>query len=189
MITPIVTITGPSCSGKTYLENYMAENGFVRLVSHTTRKRREGETDEDYFFVESAAEFAKIPMVETIRFEGNMYGLSVEEAEKKKKLGKPLVLGVTPLGRQQIQDFCASNGGWQHIPVWVSAPTEKRIARLAQRKDEKDTKYLEDRLHTMLTTEREWSSVEDGKDVYDLCFNRWENPAPVVSMIQDLLAK
>ncbi len=189
MTTTIVTITGPTCSGKTYLENYMSENGFVRLVSHTTRRRREGETDADYFFVEGEAAFSKIPMVETIRFEGNMYGLSVEEANEKKKLGKPLVLNVTPLGRKQIQEFCANNEGWQHIAVWVSAPTEKRIARLAQRKDEKDTKGLEDRLNSMLTTEREWSSVEDGKEVYDLCFNRWGNPEPVVNMIKDLLEK
>lgn len=188
MKTPIVTLTGPSCSGKTFLENYMSENGFVRLVSHTTRRRRDGETEADYFFVEGDAAFAKIPMVETIRFEGSMYGLSVEEAHEKKKLGKPLVLGVTPLGRKQIQEFCDANEGWQHVPVWISAPTETRIARLAQRKDE-DTRQLEDRLNTMLTTEREWSSVEEGKEVYDLCFNRWGNPAPVVNMIRDLLDK
>lgn len=188
MKAQIVTLTGPSCSGKTFLESYMSQNGFVKLVSHTTRKRREGETDEDYFFVESETEFAKIKMVEAIRFEGSMYGISVEEINKKKALGKPLVLTVTPLGRKQIQEFCESTTGWQHIPVWISAPTEKRIARLVQRKDEKDQKQLEIRLNSMISTELEWSSIEDGEEVYDLCFNKWGNPAPVVNMIKDLLA-
>lgn len=48
----IIAIAGPTCSGKTTLAKKFEERGFERVVTYTTRPRREGEVDGvDYHFV------------------------------------------------------------------------------------------------------------------------------------------
>lgn len=48
----IVTITGPTASGKTTLENLLVDRGLQRITSATTRPKRAGEVDgRDYHFL------------------------------------------------------------------------------------------------------------------------------------------
>lgn len=53
MLSKIIFITGPSCSGKTSLKEYILANtqSIYNLPLHTTRPQRDGEVDKvDYFF-------------------------------------------------------------------------------------------------------------------------------------------
>jgi guanylate kinase len=48
----LLTITGPTCAGKTTLQRLLVARGMQEIVSFTTRPPREGEVDgKDYWFV------------------------------------------------------------------------------------------------------------------------------------------
>ena len=52
MKTKLIVIVGPSGSGKSYMAKHLLEEyNIPKVKSRTTRPRREGEGDEDYFFV------------------------------------------------------------------------------------------------------------------------------------------
>jgi guanylate kinase len=77
-------ITGPSGSGKTTIMRQLMDN---ELLSFTTRKMREGETNgEDYLFI-SNEEFDELfesgQLAEWTKYDGNCYGLTMEEVEYK----------------------------------------------------------------------------------------------------------
>ena len=101
----IVTITGPSCSGKTTLTRMLLDtNQFSEIVSTTTRPKRTGETNGSTYHFVSHEEFRKIEMLESIQYNGNVYGASVEEFKKQFASGKiPLVI-VEPHGMKQINN-------------------------------------------------------------------------------------
>jgi thymidylate kinase len=67
----LITITGPSCSGKTTLQNWLFGLGkFERIISFTTRPQREGEQ----------------PKVKTITSRPKMKSTSSEKLEKSLSL-------------------------------------------------------------------------------------------------------
>lgn len=126
MTTPfIVTLTGPSCAGKTTLETRLKANGFECAVSTTTRPARPGEINgKNYHFI-SKSEFKRLEalgaFVETVNFNNQYYGLSAREAERVSSQGKPMVIIVEPQGLKQIRSFCRKRG-WDHYAVFVDNP-------------------------------------------------------------------
>ena len=95
----IVTLTGPSLSGKSTLQKELSERlGLTPIVSHTTRSPRVGETDGlDYHYV-SEQEFSEIPMAETAMYAGYRYGISKKEIEKS----LPAVVTIETSGLEQL---------------------------------------------------------------------------------------
>lgn len=118
----IVTLTGPSCSGKTTIQEELVNQGFAKIVSHTTRKMRAGEKNGvDYHFV-SEEEFLKMEkeggFLETVEFSSAHYGASKAEFEKAFATGKPVVIIVEPNGMFQIQEACPELG-WTLLTVFI----------------------------------------------------------------------
>lgn len=100
----IVTVTGPSLSGKTTLVRKLIATGYFReVISHTTRPKRSGEFDGlDYHFV-SDAEFRNTEMAEFVEFSGYKYGIAVRTLETAMKAGQvPLVI-LTPGGVKMLE--------------------------------------------------------------------------------------
>jgi guanylate kinase len=77
----LLILLGPSGCGKTTLETKLTERGIVRLRSHTTRPRKNGETDDAYYFVKRD-EFKKAQIVESVLYKNFFFGLSAAEVEK-----------------------------------------------------------------------------------------------------------
>jgi len=98
----LIVLIGPSGSGKTTLERkFVKQFGFDRIVSHTTRKPRPGEIDGvDYYFV-SEDEFNQIEMLEFVEYNGNLYGASVQEFQKKAR--RNCVFVAEPHGAKQAK--------------------------------------------------------------------------------------
>lgn len=95
----LICIVGDSGSGKTFIQNGMYDNGYEKIVSHTTRLPRAGEINGvDYYFV-TKEEFEKIHFLEQVEVHGNKYGVSKEELDSKTK---DVVLVVEPNGVEQI---------------------------------------------------------------------------------------
>ena len=121
----IVTLTGPSCSGKTTLEKRLKDAGFVNVISTTTRAPRAGEVDGVSYYFVSKEEFVRQDssgmLVESVFFNGQHYGVSVQEVERVAAQYKPIVVIVEPEGLKQIRAYCTGRG-WNYFTVFVDNP-------------------------------------------------------------------
>ncbi len=133
----IYVISGPSGCGKsTLIKTLMARlPGLQFSVSHTTRPRRPDEVEgQDYYFI-VREEFEKMKnggaFLEWAEVHGFFYGTSLEEVNKKSRLGD-LILDIDVQGAHQVK---------MKLPaarfVFVVPPSYPELERrLKQRKTE-----------------------------------------------------
>ena len=134
----LLTLTGPSCSGKTTLANKLiAEYGYASIVSHTTRPPRPGEQDGiDYYFIDDDhfnSLKAQNAFVETIEFNGYQYGVNAKVLERVSATGKNLVLIVDPHGLRQIRNFYKDRENINLFSIYVDGHEEVLISRYINR--------------------------------------------------------
>jgi guanylate kinase len=162
----LLTLTGPSCSGKTTLQNNLVENhGFKGLVSHTTRPPRKGEADgKDYFFV-SDDQFEELKqqgaLMEHVEFNGYKYGLSVTEVANATVEGKTPVVIVEPQGLIQITKYAQENG-IELVKFYIGGDLRTLIQRYLMRSADEDMSNGETaerhakRIASIFTEHNEW---------------------------------
>lgn len=125
----LIMLTGPSAVGKSTIEKRLVEHGFTALKSHTTRAVRDGvETGNEYHFV-SVEEFDQTPMVESVIYAGNKYGLSEAEVRQTDDDSKLFVVVVEMHGVIQLLKKTICNT----VIIFVDAPNEQIRARLESR--------------------------------------------------------
>lgn len=102
-------ISGPSAVGKTVVADKIFEmdSEISKIVTYTTRKRRESEKDgEDYNFV-SQKEFLKLEkegqFIESSLVYGNYYGVRLSFITEKMEQGQDLLLLINWEGFQKIK--------------------------------------------------------------------------------------
>lgn len=136
VVPVIVTITGPSASGKTVLSALLHEAGLRTLVSTTTRAPRRGEVDgADYHFITKDEFLARKDagrFIESISYNDTLYGVSADEAEAAFQAGQSAVLVAEPHGVAQIAQY-AHRHGWSVLRVFVDNPDEILLGRLLNR--------------------------------------------------------
>lgn len=132
----LVTITAPTCSGKTTLLNALVERGCGRIVSTTTRLQRPGEVPGvDYFFIteehsrdlEESGEF-----FELITFNGTRYGVSHQEMSRHISSGVAPVIILEPKGLAIYEQKCLEYG-LDIYKIYVHLTEKERVQRLHQR--------------------------------------------------------
>lgn len=183
MLTPFITLTGPSASGKTYLLNELVRRELItRVVSITTRKPRAGEVHGvEYYFV-TIDEYTQLEtsgeLVESISFNDTYYGTSKSEFKRAMSYGLPLGMVLEPNGVihfQHVQDEL----GFNVFPVFVEANEKLRDSRLASRliedlsvgglklshEEEMHRTVLKfiSRVKATLSEEQQWKSMLDWK--------------------------
>lgn len=191
MKTTIITITGPSCAGKSTLEKMLVERGIaVNAISTTTRPMRAGDVNGQSYYFHSKKVFAtgleNGKFIEHVEFGGNYYGMSVPEIERVSALGKPIVIVCEPIGQKQIKTWCAANDV-KLVSVFVTNPkrviADRFMLRLwdeltANRKSAAlpGTVLLPaaSRLAEMMGTERGWVTEALVDGTYDLSFWRFD---------------
>lgn len=157
----IVTLTGPSCAGKSTLASQLVKLGmFTEIISTTTRSPRAGEVNGKHYHFVTPEEFARIPMMETVEFSGKKYGGSVAEFERHFASGKIPVIVVEPNGANQIQKE-ALNRGWNHLKVFVDCPLDiliqRNLSRLLAEPDQREAvKVYGRRFANLITDELTW---------------------------------
>lgn len=174
----LVTVTGPSLTGKSVLANQLQTVGFEELVSTTTRPARAGEVHGvNYYFI-SENEFKKLAsenaMIEQVKVGGNYYGVSRQAYEKVVSNGNSGVVVVEPHGAEQIRKFCEENNILLH-QVFVNNSREVLLQRFLERfkKDDKaDINTYARRLQDMLDIEpKTWvEPALNGTQKYDQIF-------------------
>lgn len=133
----ILTISGITCSGKSYLQKALVESGeFVKLVTSTTRPPRPGEIHgEDYNFMSSGIAEMLIEnqnFVEYTGFNNHLYGLTKFELEEKLGSDKIACAILTPEGVKTYQEFF-KNTGVTIVSIFIDCPIDLLIQRLTER--------------------------------------------------------
>jgi guanylate kinase len=133
----LITITAPTCSGKSYLLDVLhKEHGLQKIVSTTTRDPRQGEVQGvDYNFItykESQQMEDADKFFELIEFRGTRYGVTHTEMQKKMENGTAPVIILEPKGLEIYHKKCTEMG-WELFKVFVHVPEKLRIDRLMKR--------------------------------------------------------
>lgn len=133
----LLTMTGPTASGKTELLKELVKNpAFQKLVSVTTRPKRPGEVEGvDYYFI-SEEEFEKLKnenqVVQSVNFGGNNYATTKSEIDKVFGTNKVPVVIVEPGGIGQFQKL-EPELDYMVYPIYISAPYEVLEMRYVHR--------------------------------------------------------
>lgn len=166
----MVTLTGPSCSGKTELLSKLLSTGeFQVLRSLTTRARREGEGDSEYLFVmEPHFKHAlkQGELAQSTVFSNVSYGTTWKEIERVLETGKIPIRIVEPTGVDQFTQ-ALKHRKMDVFSVFVDADFDVIIDRWIHRineSDNPDIAHFTKRLITSSTEERRWFMVRK----YDL---------------------
>ena len=162
----LVTISGPTCAGKSTLAKTLVErypSAFVPVVTTTTRAPRPGEIDGRHYHFTSLSAFEKnIAEGKMVEYDqllpGTYYGLERQELLRIGRTGRIGVAVFTPAGIAPIRAACASLGK-RVVTVYVAARPAVLAARLLSRyrADREDTVgHYADRMLQMLATFSVW---------------------------------
>lgn len=168
----IVTLTGPTCAGKSTVERELQAMGYGRAISHTTRTPREGETNGDAYHFVTPEEFelldAQDAFVEKIDFGPKKYGMSKDEIHRCHRAYMDTAIVVDPHGADQIRRYCRK----ANIPVasiWIDCGEQEQARRWISRTAEEVAKKNDaavqpaiERLAIMMTEEMRWRSAAMG---------------------------
>jgi guanylate kinase len=195
----IVTLTGPSCAGKSTLERMLVDKGFWRVISHTTRAPRPGEVHEkDYHFV-SKSEFKRLleqgRFVEHAKFGGNYYGAAELEFSYPLSQEKNVVVVMEPQGIEQFQK-AAKERGWNYLSLFINNPVSVMVdryilrvlqaaARDIEAGEQPDPRPHAKRLTAMIEQEQQWVFDARMTDKYDALIESFDetNAEAVVKSI------
>lgn len=162
----IITITGPSLSGKTTLAKELQRTGpFMELVSHTTRPKRAGEKEGEAYYFVTEAEFHRLSFIETTYFAGNHYGLSVDEFLRVRATGNVPIVVVDPNGANQIFDWSIKND-CAMVSVYMDPGVAVRADRMVKRIYAEDpakmnSQAIAKRMVSMFTEESDWHLLRE----------------------------
>jgi len=168
----IVTLTGPSLSGKSTLQNDIVRKlGLNPIVSHTTRPPREGEKNGwDYYFV-SEQEFNDIPMAESAEYAGFRYGISKENI----KVNLPAVVTIENEGLKQLIEMSLSEGGFSIMPIYVDVLKDEMLKRWIERATKDGVEHFEANVKRLQFNLKDYDNTG-----WSLMLNDWR---PIVSKI------
>lgn len=132
-----IIIVGGSGSGKSTLESNlvkMAPEQFHKVLSVTTRAMRDGEAEGVTYNYVTKEEFKQIPMVESVEFGGNFYGIP----EREFQTDKDTICVVEPHGAQQIIEYIDN----PYLLIYMGPPNAEMM-RLRGDSEEMIQKRLE----------------------------------------------
>lgn len=132
----LITITAPTCSGKSYLLKALVNRGHGRIVSTTTRTPRKYEEqgiDYDFITMERSLGIERLgEFAELIEFRGTRYGVTKSEMTEKMASDFSPVIILEPTGLAIYEQYCKAHN-WDIFKVYVHTPEEERITRLNKR--------------------------------------------------------
>lgn len=173
MKTRILTLTGPSCAGKTSLAEKLVETGeVIKVVSFTSREPRESEIEgKDYYFktLKEAEEIVFTGQdVEHNLFKGNYYGIETKELFRKSGTGKLPVVIVDPTGLLRLQ----ADNRFDCLTVYVDSPIILLYERFLSRFRNNSSSNAQYEAHRLLSLHDEKLNWKKACN-YELIFNEF----------------
>lgn len=132
----IYCLIGQSASGKSSVESLLERaRGIPRIISFTTRSRREGETDGvSYHFIDTPT-FHELAdrgfFTETAEYNGWNYGLSLEGIDY---INKDYIVVVTVHGYEELVKAV----GFNVVAIHIKVDERERMIRQLKRGDDVD---------------------------------------------------
>ena len=169
----IMTITGPSCAGKTTLINQLLKDKCFEIIkTDTTRKKRRGEDETEYNFI-SKKKFTENKeeglYAEFNEFAGEMYGTQLQQIVDILDSGKTAVTIVDVNGAEYYKEIAHAVKA-THIAVFVNESinviTERWVERIRNSKQE--SQILAARLLNTLSVEQDWQNDMDIDFLFDV---------------------
>ncbi len=116
---PIITVTGPTCSGKTTFVHQLMDTKFEHglrfgeIISHTTRAPRPGEIDGKHYYFVSREKFLDMRIrdefAEIVDFNGEYYATSARSIQNSFEGYQIPIVIVEPFGAEQYQKYCTEH--------------------------------------------------------------------------------
>lgn len=132
----LVTISGKSASGKSEIAEALSECGYKRVITSTTRAKREGEVDGvDYYFLSNEDFLRRIENNQFLEYEvysgGRLYGTTLSEISKAiNDRDDDYVIVLTPGGVRALQkEFGEDN----FVSLYIEASDAIRVKRYIDR--------------------------------------------------------
>ena len=154
MLSKIIFITGPSCSGKTSLKEYILFNtkSIHNLPLHTTRPQREDEVDgEDYFFdnEEDLKDYILSDMIfEKVGY-STAHGYWYYYTLKKdiRQYGTNLVCASIDTLSRYYKEMLDLELDVKIIPIFLNTDLDTMMSRYLKRSDNKKDLEIERRIN------------------------------------------
>ena len=134
----MIVLIGKTCSGKTTIANELKKLGFHKIVTTTSRCKRDGEAqDIDYHFVSTDGFINKINNNEFVEWKSYItkegiwyYGTTYEELDRADDKS---ILIITPDGLKELLDK-----GYNITSIYIYANNNTIKKRLIDRGDNRD---------------------------------------------------
>lgn len=199
----LITLTSPSCGGKSYLYSYIRDVAKLPcIVSTTTRPPRCNEVEGvDYYFIteEESKQLEESNMfAELVIYNGVRYGVTKQEFKEKLSKGICFLI-VEPSGAEQYAHVAESyDADWMR--VFIDTPLDIRIDRFNTRIQNDLTKELDKtdvdqqkifslvkaaikRGMSIVTEESRWVDAWDWDHIIDGTLEPKENLKFILSLI------
>ncbi|HHN5861570.1 TPA: guanylate kinase [Acinetobacter baumannii] len=150
-----VLLSGTTCSGKTTIADALTEKyGFNRIVTTTSRPKREGEVDGLHYHFITQTKFDALKkadqFLETNKHGNYEYGVTIDNFKTLPDDRNAIII-VDPNGYKKIKRYLKANE-IKFLGVFVDADIKSRLQRLIVRADQK----LAERLEVMIQVESHW---------------------------------
>jgi guanylate kinase len=189
----VITLTGPTCAGKSTIERELQRLGCGRAISHTTRAPRAGEKDGHHYFFIDDVEYDRLAtagaFVETVELGTRRYAMSKMALKQAQQISLNVAIVVEPHGAAQIRKYCLAND-MPVFSVWVDCGAAEQARRFLARMTgdmvigKETIRAYEERLQLMLTEEASWRAraainvIMHGEANYDKRIDSSERYAP-----------
>lgn len=166
----VVVISGPSGVGKSTITKILLEKlprqTFQRVVTTTTRKRREHEADGVDYYFKTKDQFIQLisdgKMIEHTEMFNNFYGIQKETIDNLHLKGVVPIAVVDHKGALRIKEL-----GYRSVLIYIDAPSEKELeTRMKNRgADEKTIRIRLDRVKEELAHKKFYDHVVVNEDI------------------------
>ncbi len=147
----IYVIAAPSGAGKSTLVNALCnlDNKIQLSISHTTRPRRNNETDGVNYFFTSVDEFKKMidnnEFIEFAQVYDNYYGTNINTIKRFLATGKDIILEIDWQGARQIHKLFPDA-----VLIFIVPPSLEILAERLNKRNTDSTEVIKKRLDMAL---------------------------------------
>jgi guanylate kinase len=125
----MIVLLGDSCAGKSSIEEELVDRGFNRIISYTTRPKRDYEVDGIHYHFISTEKFSDMfknnRLAEHTQYNGWYYGIAKEDC-----INDAIVV-VEPNGFRQLKN----NNNLNIISFYIAVDERERVIRMMERGD------------------------------------------------------
>ena len=177
----LIILTGCSQSGKsTIADMLLKDKRFIKLRTATTRKRRENENEDSYYFLKKPDFDDKSKFFEYEKVHDNFYGVYKTELDEKLSSGKIVIWVLDPKGAKKLYTSLRKHLPENAIFLFLHPGHEILAERIKKRKD----KDMASRIKSM---ENELDCIDEG--IYDYLVDTSLKPEETIKFINDILQK